>query len=77
VNDDYFDRLGAELAELTRQGVHLESHQVRARRRVMVARRAVAVIALGVTLAVSLIGEFPASASGHVRPAPQAAAIKG
>jgi DNA-binding IclR family transcriptional regulator len=66
VSDDFFDRLEAELGELARQGTHLDGVAGWDRRRVVVLIRRSAVMAvLVVALAASLVGEFPASASGH------------
>ena len=62
---DFFTRLEAELGALTREGVHLGDASARERRRLAVlARRAVAIVALALALAASLDGEFPANANG-------------
>jgi hypothetical protein len=63
---DYFDRLEADLGALTRQGAHLAAHPRRAALR---ARRATAALLLALVLAVTLVSEFPAAASGHATPA--------
>lgn len=63
---DYFDQLGAELAELTRQGAHLNGAGGRQRRLARFLRRGAVIAVLAVALAASLVSEFPASASGHV-----------
>jgi hypothetical protein len=66
VNDDFFDRLEAELGGLARQGAHLDGVTRRDRRRVAAAiRRSAAVVLLVVVLAASLVSEFPASANGR------------
>jgi hypothetical protein len=66
VNGDFFDRLEAELAGITREGTHLDASTGRDRRRVVaLIRRSAAVVLLVVVLAASLVSEFPASANGR------------
>lgn len=62
---DYFDRLGTDLAELTRRGAHVNGPHGARRRLGRLIRRGAAIAGLTVVLAVSLVSEFPASASGH------------
>ena len=71
MSDGYFDRLESELAELTRRGAHLEAPARRAALMTARTRRATAAILLALVLAMSLVSEFPAAASG--RPAVAAA----
>lgn len=66
---DFFDRLGADLAQLTRQGAHLAQPERTRRRRGRLFRRSVVSALLVVVLALSLVSEFPASARGHARAA--------
>lgn len=62
---DFFTQLEVELGGLTREGVHLDDASARERRRLAVlARRAVAIVALALALAASLDSEFPANANG-------------
>jgi hypothetical protein len=73
MSGDFFDRLDAELAELTRQGAHLSSARRERRRRWISLRRGLASGLAIVALAVALAGEFPSAAGGHPpggRPAP-------
>jgi hypothetical protein len=66
VSGDFFDRLEAELGDLARQGTHLDGVAGRDRRRVVaLIRRCAVIVILVVALAASLVGEFPASASGR------------
>lgn len=65
MSGDFFDRLDAELAELTCQGAHLSAGDSVCRRAGRLARRGVAFALVAVTLAAALVSEFPASASGH------------
>jgi hypothetical protein len=66
VSGDFFDRLEAELGGLARQGTHLDGVAGRDRRRVVaLIRRSAVIVMLAVALAASLVGEFPASASGR------------
>lgn len=67
MTDNFFDRLEAELGELTRRGTHLETVPGRRRRRLvaLVRRSAVVVVLAVVFLAASLAGESPTSAGGH------------
>lgn len=67
MSSDYFDRLDAELAELTRQGAHLAVGGGVYRRAGRLVRRGVAFALVAVTLAAALVSEFPASASGHAQ----------
>ena len=69
MGSDFFDRLDAELTELTRQGAHLADGERGQRRRERLVRRGVVSALVVLTLAVSLVSEFPASASGHAHPA--------
>lgn len=62
--DGYFERLDSELSELVRRAAHLDGASAHARRCAWVARRATLALILGLALAVTLISEFPASASG-------------
>jgi hypothetical protein len=63
-NEDYFDRLDSELAALIRRAAHLEGSSARVRRCAWLARRAGLAVIVGLALAVTLISEFPSSASG-------------
>ena len=63
-NGDYFDRLDSELTGLIRRAAHLEDSSARVRRCAWLARRATLAVVLGFALAVTLISEFPSSASG-------------
>ena len=69
MSSDFFDRLDAELAELTRQGAHLTVGDGVRRRAVRLVRRGVTFTLVAVTLAAALVSEFPASASGHAQAA--------
>jgi membrane-associated PAP2 superfamily phosphatase len=64
---DFFDRLDAELAELTRHGAHLTVGDRVYRRAGRLVRRGVAFALVAVALAAALVSEFPASASGHAQ----------
>jgi hypothetical protein len=65
VSGDFFDRLEAELGGLARQGTHLDGVAGRDRRPVVaLIRRSAVIVTLVVTLAASLVAEFPASAGG-------------
>ncbi len=66
MSSDFFDRLDAELAGLTRQGAHLVGHRTY-RRASRVLRRSVAFGLMTLALAAALVSEFPGSASGHAR----------
>ncbi len=67
MSGDFFDRLEAELGGLAGQGTHLDGVAGWDRRRVVaLIRRSAAIVILVVALAASLVGEFPASASGRV-----------
>lgn len=68
---DFFDRLDAELAKLTREGAHLSAAGRAHRRWSRLARRCAVSALVIVALAASLVSEFPATASGHP-PATQA-----
>ncbi len=68
MSSDFFDRLDAELADLTRQGAHLVGHRTY-RRAGRVLRRGVAFGLMTLALAAALVSEFPGSASGHARTA--------
>jgi len=61
---DYFERLDAELAGLVRRAAHLEAAGARVHRCAWLARRAMLAVVVGLALAVTLISEFPSSASG-------------
>ncbi|HEY3775006.1 MAG TPA: hypothetical protein VGL69_18520 [Solirubrobacteraceae bacterium] len=63
-NGDYFDRLDSELSDLIRRAAHLEGSSARLRRCAWLARRATLAMIVGLALAVTLISEFPSSASG-------------
>jgi hypothetical protein len=63
-NGDYFDRLDSELSDLIRRAAHLEGSSARLRRCAWLARRATLAMVVGLALAVTLISEFPSSASG-------------
>ncbi len=66
MNNDFFDRLEADLTGLTHRGTHLEAVGDRDRRRVAVLlRRGAVSLLLAVGLATSLVSEFPASAGGR------------
>jgi hypothetical protein len=67
VSGDFFDRLEAELAGLTRQGSHVDGAAAGPDRRRLGAliRRGAAIAGLVVALAASLVGGFPESASGR------------
>jgi hypothetical protein len=67
MSSDFFARLDSELAELTRQGAHLTVGDRVYRRAGRWLRRGVAFALVAVTLAVALVSEFPASASGHAQ----------
>jgi membrane-associated PAP2 superfamily phosphatase len=64
---DFFDRLDAELAELTRHGAHLTVGDRVYRRAGRLLRRGVVFALVAVALAAALVSEFPASASGHAQ----------
>ena len=74
MNGDFFDRLNAELAELTRQGAHLSVGDRAYRRARRLVRRGVMFALVAVSLAAVLVSEFPASASGHAQVAQALAA---
>ena len=66
MSGDFFDRLEAELGGLARHGTHLDGVAGRDRRRVVaLIRRSAVIVILAVALAASLVGEFPAAASGR------------
>ncbi len=65
MSGDFFDRLDAELAGLTREGAHLTVGTGLFRRAGRLVRRGVAFALVAVSLAAALVSEFPASASGH------------
>ena len=67
MGSDFFDRLEAELAELTRQGAHVTVGGHVYRRVSRLARRGVVFALVVVALAAALVSEFPASASGHAQ----------
>jgi hypothetical protein len=67
MSGDFFDQLDAELAELTREGAHLcDQERSRCRRGRLLRRGAVSALVV-VAMAVSLVSEFPASASGRAQ----------
>lgn len=70
MGSDFFDRLDAELAELTREGAHLTAGGLVSRRASRLVRRGVVFALVVVALAASLVSEFPATAGGHAQPAP-------
>ncbi len=76
MNEDFFDRLEAELGGITRQGRHLDRASGRARRRlVALARRgAFIVVLVAALLTASLIGGSP-TAAGFQGLTPRAAAV--
>lgn len=68
MSSDFFDRLDAELAELTRHGAHLTAAGDRVYRRAgRLVRRGVVFALVAVALAAALVSEFPGSASGHAQ----------
>jgi len=67
MSSDFFDRLDAELAELTRQGAHLTAGDRVYRRAARLMRRGVVFALVAVALAAALVSEFPASASGRAQ----------
>lgn len=67
---DFFDRLDAELAELTRQGAHLTAGEREHLRWSRLVRRGLVSALVAVAMAASLVSEFPATASGHALVAP-------
>jgi hypothetical protein len=67
MSPDFFDRLDAELAELTRQGAHRTVRDRAGRRAGRLVRRGLAFALVAVALAATLVSEFPASASGHAQ----------
>jgi hypothetical protein len=67
MSSDFFDRLDAELAELTRQGAHLAVGERLYRRLGRLIKRGMAFGLVSVALAAALVSEFPASASGHAQ----------
>jgi hypothetical protein len=73
MSDGYFDRLESELATLTARGAHLDEPARRAALLSARTRRATAALVLTLLLAVSLVSEFPAVASGR----PPVAAVRG
>jgi len=75
MSDDFFDRLDAELAELTRDGAHLTVGDRVYRRVGRLLRRGAAFALLTVALASALVSEFPASANGQA-PVAQATAAQ-
>lgn len=65
VSSDFFDRLEAELMQVTREGSHLERSGRRDRRHLLaLLRHGCSAVALSVVLSASLISGFPASANG-------------
>ncbi|MGH2859721.1 MAG: hypothetical protein ACRDMJ_19775 [Solirubrobacteraceae bacterium] len=63
----FFDRLEAELTQLTYQGAHLTAAD-RAQHRIgRLVRRGLVLALVVVALAAALVSEFPASASGHAQ----------
>jgi hypothetical protein len=76
MRSDFFDELEGELADLTRQGAHLGGGEHSHRRHAQVVRRGVVGALLVVALAVSLVSEFPASASGHAQAARALIAVR-
>jgi hypothetical protein len=62
--DDYFEQLDSELSQLVRRAAHLEGTAARARRYTWLLRRATLAAIVILALAVTLISEFPSSASG-------------
>jgi hypothetical protein len=67
MSGDFFDRLDADLAELTRHGAHLTLAERARRRWGRVARRGAVGALVAVALAASLASEFPGTASGRDR----------
>ncbi|MFZ0385394.1 MAG: hypothetical protein WAL22_07020 [Solirubrobacteraceae bacterium] len=72
-SEDYFERLDSELAGLIRRAAHLEGSNARMHRCAWLARRAGLAVIVGLALAVTLISEFPSSASGAGPRAPVSA----
>jgi hypothetical protein len=62
--EDYFERLDDELSELIRRAAHLDGPGARVQRCTWLARRVTLAVVVGLALAVTLISEFPSSASG-------------
>lgn len=76
MNVDFFTQLEAELRSMTHEGMHLDDAPAQQRRRLAVlARRAIAIVALALALAASLDSEFPATASGYA-PAARVATLQ-
>ena len=67
MSPDFFDRLDAELAGLTRHGAHLTVGVSPYRRAGRLVRRGVVFALVAVALAAVLVSEFPGSASGHAQ----------
>ncbi len=67
MSNDFFDRLDADLAELTRRGAHLTLAEHARRRWSRLARRGAVGALVTVALAASLASEFPGTASGRER----------
>jgi hypothetical protein len=63
---DFFERLDADLAALTREGAHLIGGNRVYGRAARHLRRGLAFALVSVALAAAFVSEFPASASGHV-----------
>jgi hypothetical protein len=72
-SEDYFERLDSELAGLVRRAAHLEGSGARVHRCAWLVRRAGLAVIVGLALAVTLISEFPSSASGAGPRAPVSA----
>jgi hypothetical protein len=70
MSPDFFERLDAELADLTRQGAHLTVDDPAARRAGRLLRRGAVFALVVMTMAAALVSEFPASASGHAQAVP-------
>jgi hypothetical protein len=65
MSHDFFDRLDAELGQLTRSGAHLAIGDRAYHRAGRLVRRAAMFALVAVALAAVLVSEFPGSASGH------------
>jgi hypothetical protein len=64
MSTSFFDRLEVELGGLTREGAHVAAEHGLRPRMARAIRRSAAVVALALTLAVSLDSEFAATANG-------------
>lgn len=76
MGSDFFDRLDADLAALTRAGAHVAAGDRRRGQPGHLLRRGLVLTLAVLALTASLVSEFPASASGHVRVAPSQTALR-